>query len=177
MAVFLSYSSRDREFVTRLADELRRAGIEVWLDEAELRVGDNLLRIENGIRTSRCLLLAWSNASAKSPWVARELEAARRIGGIRILPIVLDDVVQQPPDVVFADFRDRVRYRRTVAKLINAILEQPTPMLLQARQAVLRVKSEFPLAGEIFWRIAAGCRHSLPSGEHSRLDLRGCHSG
>src|SRR5688572_32057567 len=40
MAVFLSYSSRDRIFVTRLADELRLAGIEVWLDEAELRVGD-----------------------------------------------------------------------------------------------------------------------------------------
>ena len=39
-AVFLSYSSEDEAAAQRLCDGLRDAGIETWLDRAELRGGD-----------------------------------------------------------------------------------------------------------------------------------------
>jgi TolB-like protein/predicted negative regulator of RcsB-dependent stress response len=39
-AVFLSYASQDAEAAKRICDELRRGGIEVWLDQSELRGGD-----------------------------------------------------------------------------------------------------------------------------------------
>ncbi len=39
-AVFLSYASQDAEAAKRIADALRAFGIEVWLDQAELRGGD-----------------------------------------------------------------------------------------------------------------------------------------
>ena len=39
-AVFLSYASEDAAPVRRIADSLRAAGVEVWLDESELGGGD-----------------------------------------------------------------------------------------------------------------------------------------
>src|SRR5947207_1493541 len=140
MDVFLSHSSRDKRFIGRLADELRAAGIDVWLDEAELRVGDSLSEIENSLRQARCVVVAFSQASKDSAWVTRELEIARAAGDIRTLPILLDDV--QPWEVVFADFRDRTRYRRTVAKLTAAIKGLPNPRLPRAKEAVLRIRKE-----------------------------------
>ncbi|MGH8318868.1 MAG: TPR end-of-group domain-containing protein [Steroidobacteraceae bacterium] len=39
-AVFLSYASEDAEAAARICDALRAGGIEVWLDQSELRGGD-----------------------------------------------------------------------------------------------------------------------------------------
>src|SRR5215472_5643186 len=39
-AVFLSYASQDAEAASRMRDALRAVGIEVWLDQSELRGGD-----------------------------------------------------------------------------------------------------------------------------------------
>jgi TolB-like protein/tetratricopeptide (TPR) repeat protein len=39
-AVFLSYASQDAQAAQRIADALRVAGVEVWLDQNELRGGD-----------------------------------------------------------------------------------------------------------------------------------------
>jgi hypothetical protein len=36
-AVFLSHSSQDVDAAARICEALRQAGIEVWLDRAELR--------------------------------------------------------------------------------------------------------------------------------------------
>jgi hypothetical protein len=39
-AVFLSYASQDAEAARRICDALRACGIEVWLDQSELKGGD-----------------------------------------------------------------------------------------------------------------------------------------
>lgn len=39
-AVFLSYASRDAEAARRICEALRAAGVEVWIDQSELRGGD-----------------------------------------------------------------------------------------------------------------------------------------
>ena len=39
-AVFLSYTSQDTDSASRICEALRRAGIEVWFDQSELRGGD-----------------------------------------------------------------------------------------------------------------------------------------
>jgi hypothetical protein len=41
-SIFLSHSSRDKFFVRELAKKLQDAGVEVWIDEAELKIGDSL---------------------------------------------------------------------------------------------------------------------------------------
>src|ERR1700681_3077082 len=39
-AVFLSYASQDAEVAQRICAALRQAGLEVWIDQSELRGGD-----------------------------------------------------------------------------------------------------------------------------------------
>ena len=39
-SIFLSHNSKDKPFVRKLAERLKRHGVSVWLDEAELNIGD-----------------------------------------------------------------------------------------------------------------------------------------
>ena len=42
-SIFLSHNSKDKPFVRKLADDLRKKGHYVWVDEAEIKVGDSLI--------------------------------------------------------------------------------------------------------------------------------------
>jgi hypothetical protein len=65
--VFLSHSSKDKPFVTRLAADLVARGIPVWFDSWELEIGDSLSeRIFEGIDESTYLILALSADSTES---------------------------------------------------------------------------------------------------------------
>ena len=55
-SIFLSHNSKDKPFVRSLARYLEKAGIKVWVDEAEINVGDSLIqKISNGIENMRYL--------------------------------------------------------------------------------------------------------------------------
>ena len=59
--VFLSHNSEDKSFVRKLATDLRRYGVKVWLDEAELKVGDSLVdKISSGISDMQFLAVILS---------------------------------------------------------------------------------------------------------------------
>jgi hypothetical protein len=50
IGVFLSHNWADKDFVRRLAGDLVAAGARVWIDEAEIKVGDSLIeKIRAGI--------------------------------------------------------------------------------------------------------------------------------
>ena len=73
-SVFLSHSSADRDFVRRLGADLRESGVHVWIDEAEIQVGDSLIRkIGDGINEVDYLAVVLSPSSVSSKWVNREL--------------------------------------------------------------------------------------------------------
>ena len=55
--VFLAYSHKDREFVDRLANDLKNRGLRVWYDLFEIRPGDSLTqRVNEGLSTSGYML-------------------------------------------------------------------------------------------------------------------------
>jgi len=61
-AVFLSYASEDVEAARRICEALRAAGIEVWLDQSELRGGDAWDRqIRERIHSCRLFIALISN--------------------------------------------------------------------------------------------------------------------
>lgn len=74
MKAFISYSSRDEEFVLRLATDLRtREGIDAWLDQWEIKPGDRIpARIEEGLSRADVFILVLSPDSVNSPWVEYE---------------------------------------------------------------------------------------------------------
>src|SRR6185312_5303582 len=71
--VFLSHNSHDKPRVRALAEELRAAGLRVWLDEWVIKPGDDIyLAIERGLEAARTQVLCLSSAALGSEWVALE---------------------------------------------------------------------------------------------------------
>ena len=94
MKAFLSHSSEDRQIVDRVLDELGAST--VWLDRAELRVGDEFpQQIEQAIENATHFVLFWSESSAASPWVRLELNMAftqlLEQNAIRLVLVQLDE--------------------------------------------------------------------------------------
>ena len=94
--VFLSHSSKDKPKVRRIANFLKENGVYVWVDEAEIRIGDSLLKkISDGILEVDYLFACISNNSINSEWVNKELEIAMSLEiqskRIIVVPILLED--------------------------------------------------------------------------------------
>jgi len=74
---FISYSHTDKTFAQKLHGELQKRNIRCWLDEHQLRPGDDIYHeVDRGIRLWDKVLLCCSEASLKSWWVDNEIGTA-----------------------------------------------------------------------------------------------------
>jgi len=97
--VFICYAKEDRKIARRLYDALKKAGVSPWMDEVDIRPGQNWKNeIHSAIkRSSYFLALISSNSVLKKGFVQKELKMALEIldemppSEIFILPIRLDD--------------------------------------------------------------------------------------
>jgi TIR domain len=89
--VFLSHSSHDARFVTRLAEAVRRHGIPAWYSRTNI-VGAQQWHDEIGAALKRCdwFLLVLSPHSVDSMWVKREMMFAlqQKRFADRIIPVL-----------------------------------------------------------------------------------------
>lgn len=90
--VFICHASEDKELVARpLANELAGYGHRVWLDEAEMRVGDRLrAKIDEGLANSRFGVAILSESFFQKEWTKAELEgllSRERDGNKILLPV------------------------------------------------------------------------------------------
>ena len=90
--VFISHTSEDKEEVVRpLSTALRAAGLSVWYDEFELRIGDSLRqKIDKGLASSRFGVVILSRVFFERGWAEYELDGlvTRAVSGEQIfLPI------------------------------------------------------------------------------------------
>ena len=75
--VFVSYSSANRQKAETVFKDLSDSGLQVWFDRRRIRPGDNVRdAINSGLDSSRAIVLLASQASLRSPWVLKELDAA-----------------------------------------------------------------------------------------------------
>jgi TIR domain-containing protein len=97
MVAFLSYSSADKSRARRVAEIFRHRGIDVWIDEAELRPGDMLAEsITSAISRAGYFVILITAASVQSRWVKFELNnVLPRVidGGAKVVPLVFDNAV------------------------------------------------------------------------------------
>ncbi|MBU1421633.1 MAG: toll/interleukin-1 receptor domain-containing protein [Bacteroidetes bacterium] len=127
-SIFLSHSSKDKFFVRTLADHLRGYGIKVWLDEAEINIGDSLTeKIGEAIEGTDYVGVVLSHNSINSEWVQRELQIAlqKEIKGkkVVVLPILIE-TVEIPPflkDKLYADFTSPEKFENELTKLLRAL--------------------------------------------------------
>lgn len=109
--LFISHSSKDKNFVRKLSIDLLKEGFPVWLDEWELEVGSSLTnKIYEGIDESTFFIVVVSTNSIESGWVKKELTGAmtkeEQLNRKFIIPIRLDDC-QFPlsiADRLYSDF-------------------------------------------------------------------------
>ena len=123
---FLSHSSADKPFIRQLAADLTANGVDVWLDEQRIRVGDSIPeKLAQGLAGSDFFLIAMSEHSAGSAWVQKELnnalvnEVQRR--QVHILPLRLDDTPMPTiiTDKKYADFSKS--YKAGLDDLLTAL--------------------------------------------------------
>jgi hypothetical protein len=100
----------------------------VWLDEAELNVGDSLIdRISDTIAKIDLVAAIISSNSVASPWVRKELALAmsKEVEGKRI--VVLPVLIEKCPlpaflnDKLYADFTCPQEFDRQFSRLLRAI--------------------------------------------------------
>jgi tetratricopeptide (TPR) repeat protein len=111
--VFLSYRSVNRVWVVNLYDVLREHGFEVFLDQAKIVAGNQLIEtLEEALTKSRAGVLVWSTAASDSTWVKREyqvMETRADDGEFAFVPIRLN-AVALPPFASLRVFLDFAQY-------------------------------------------------------------------
>lgn len=134
MAVFISYSHDDSDFVDLLASHLIAGNANVWVDRWELHVGDSLrARIEEAMEQAAAILFVLSPASLQSEWCQRELSAGlvRELDERRVivLPVLVADceIPLFLRDKMHADFRTDFdaglrQVRESLARVTSASL-------------------------------------------------------
>lgn len=92
-AAFLSYSRENSVFVLRLVDDLKAAGANVWLDQLDIKVGNDWdTAIHDALAQCSWMLVVLSPASVRSKNVQDEIALARDENKT-IIPILLEDCV------------------------------------------------------------------------------------
>lgn len=128
VSVFLSHNFQDKPFVRKLAQDLEAHGVKYWLDEAEMKIGDSLIKkIREGIDNVNYFAVILSPNSVNAPWVENELDVAMnlQISGksIKVLPILLEKC-ELPGFLVgklYADFQAEENYQSSLKVLLNSI--------------------------------------------------------
>jgi len=128
IGVFLSHSSDDKVFARRLGNDLRQYGAKVWIDEAEIKIGDSLIdKISEGLSEMQYVIVLLSKYSCDSEWVKRETNIAlsKEIQGkkVIVLPCLIEDcdIPLFLIDKKYADFRNASKYVSSRQELINTI--------------------------------------------------------
>src|ERR1035441_1956401 len=129
----MSHNWQDKDFVRQLANDLKKAGAYVWMDEAEIKVGDSLIeKVRSAIDAVDYLAVILSSHSIDSEWVKKEVDIAmtQEIQGrkVKVLPVLLESC-NLPGFLVgklYADFTTREKYSTGLAKLLERLeLDRP----------------------------------------------------
>ena len=122
--VFISHTSEDKTEVVRpLATSLREAGLSVWYDEFELRIGDSLRRkIDKGLKSSRFGVVVLSRAFFGRGWPEYELDGlvTRSVSGEQVLLPIWHNVTKREVMDYSPSLADRIA-RSTAPHTVDEI--------------------------------------------------------
>ena len=133
--LFISHAGADEErFIGPLTARLVEHDVTFWLDNLEVAWGDSVpLRINEGLRQSRYLLLCLSPQFLRRRWPETELAAAFAVqtesGQRRVLPLILEakeQVLAEYPLLAATAYREYTDPDTVAKELANVIGKPPT---------------------------------------------------
>ncbi|HEU0295799.1 MAG TPA: toll/interleukin-1 receptor domain-containing protein [Anaerolineales bacterium] len=149
--IFISYSRRDQEFVTRLASDLDEQVAGVWFDQSAIQLGEKWHdEIMEGIRECKAFILVLSPDAAESKYVREEINKALELGKT-IFPIVYrpgrwsGELQELVKEIQTLDLRSG-SYTDNFHKLVDGLIEAGAgkaigerPFLRQSTQTPINV--------------------------------------
>src|ERR1041384_7537671 len=127
--IFMSHSSKDRDFTTRLAERLQKAGFRCWVDLADIPDGSTWPReIEKAVTDCGAMLVVMSKDARESEWVERETLKAMELR--KPLFIARIDDAPLPLHLINRQYTDlrasgEVVYKKLIAALKKVPLTEP----------------------------------------------------
>lgn len=113
MKVFISHSWKNKTIAQQIADELKQAGADLWLDANNLLPGQLIQEtIDDVLDKVDVVVLIWTKEASESGGVAAEIFTCSRLKKI-IIPCKIDETpldahpyLRQVKGIGFADFND-----------------------------------------------------------------------
>ena len=172
--VFISHASEDKEdFVDSLDEALRAAGLDVWYDRNEIRIGDSIRgSIDLGLSESRYGVVVLSPAFMAKEWTKHELGGLSAINLNSILPVwhgvSREEVVRFSPTL--ADLAALDSSVDSISEIARKIADK----VRQEESSKHRAQSEsreqsLPEHGFAVFYIAPAGTPELPLGEEPEL--------
>ena len=155
--IFLSHTSVDKPFVRKLAADLRNSGHTVWIDEAEINIGDSLIgKIREGLDNVDYVAAVLSEASIQSEWVKKELEIASnkeiKAKKVIVLPLIIEKV--ELPGFLegkfYGDFTSEDKYDSTLKLLLRSLGD--STLIVKSEDEIETIRKELADAKEVIER-------------------------
>ena len=138
--VFIAYKHEDNIFANQLIHKVQSAHFRVWIDEEQLRAGDNWREAINGaIRQSFAVILIMTPEARLSEFVTYEWAFALG-AGVKVIPVLLRHTPQMHPQLdqlQYLDFTDQLNqpWDRLMARLREVKGEYKTDIIALADDA------------------------------------------
>jgi hypothetical protein len=124
--IFISHSTKDNEFTHNLAEQLRQAGFNTWVDVESIPEGSTWAReIEKGVEECQSLVVVMSKNARESEWVEREILLAMQLKKPVFIALIED--VTLPIYLINRQYTDfRKHSKQAAERLIKALQESPS---------------------------------------------------
>jgi hypothetical protein len=131
--VFMSYRSSEAEFALRLTQDIRAAGIHVWMDQLKgIKGGDNwVLALQQGVDQAQGMIIVLSPAYTQSKYCRRELNRADNLG-YPIIPVLIEPItpgnvpleLQTRQHIDFTQWKNLSEYQKRLIELLDDLKEK-----------------------------------------------------
>jgi hypothetical protein len=133
--IFISHSTKDKEYVRKLEAELRKRGFDIWVDDQAIGAGEQwMTKLEQAVNNCAALIVVMtSNSADPNSWVHKEVGTAIKRKK-PIFPLLLGgDVFFSLSDLQYTDVTKRQmppkRFYRTLEKVAKPLVQITEPEL------------------------------------------------
>lgn len=94
--IFFSYSRADAKFALKLGEDLREAGMNIWIDQLDIPPGETWdEEIQKALENAACMLVILSKTSVESDNVLNEINYALETKK-QVIPILIENDLRKP---------------------------------------------------------------------------------